>query len=128
MTRHDEERGTCWIEELAQTNGFRRSVSRKSGAQPDGNTSSTEAIALEADIFAPVCCPSFRATGITVYLKNKETLETAQKITGSNETLLHIHWSRAASVIHAPPCSEAERFGVIYLPRSLASQFEARAI
>ena len=36
--------------------------------------------AIEAGIFAPVCCHSFRATGITVYLENKGTLETAQKI------------------------------------------------
>jgi integrase len=36
--------------------------------------------AIEAGIFAQVCCHSFRATGITVYLKNKGTLETAQKI------------------------------------------------
>jgi integrase len=28
----------------------------------------------------PVCCHSFRATGITVYLENNGTLETAQKI------------------------------------------------
>ena len=36
--------------------------------------------ALAAGIFAPVCCHSFRATGITVYLENNGTLETAQKI------------------------------------------------
>jgi integrase/recombinase XerD len=36
--------------------------------------------ALDAGIFAPVCCHSFRATGITVYLENNGTLETAQKI------------------------------------------------
>ena len=36
--------------------------------------------AIEAGISAPVCCHSFRATGITVYLENKGTLETAQKI------------------------------------------------
>jgi hypothetical protein len=35
---------------------------------------------VKAGIFAPVCCHSFRATGITVYLENKGTLETAQKI------------------------------------------------
>ena len=29
---------------------------------------------------APVSCHPFRATGITVYLENKGTLETAQKI------------------------------------------------
>jgi hypothetical protein len=31
-------------------------------------------------VCVPVCCHSFRATGITVYLENKGTLETAQKI------------------------------------------------
>jgi integrase len=36
--------------------------------------------AIEAAIFAPFCCHSFRATEITVYLENKGTLETAQKI------------------------------------------------
>src|ERR1700681_1928698 len=36
--------------------------------------------ALDADVFAPVCCHSFRATGIAVYLEHKGTLETAQKI------------------------------------------------
>ena len=36
--------------------------------------------AIHAGVFAPVCCHSFRATGITVYLENKGTLETAQKI------------------------------------------------
>ncbi len=36
--------------------------------------------AVAAGIFAPVCCHSFRATGITVYLENNGTLETAQKI------------------------------------------------
>jgi integrase len=36
--------------------------------------------ALDAGISAPVCCHSFRATGITVYLENNGTLETAQKI------------------------------------------------
>jgi integrase len=36
--------------------------------------------AVDAGVFAPVCCHSFRATGITVYLENKGTLETAQKI------------------------------------------------
>src|SRR6516225_1636898 len=36
--------------------------------------------AIDASVFAPVCCHSFRATGITVYLENKGTLETAQKI------------------------------------------------
>jgi integrase/recombinase XerD len=36
--------------------------------------------ALAAGICAPVCCHSFRATGITVYLENNGTLETAQKI------------------------------------------------
>jgi integrase/recombinase XerD len=36
--------------------------------------------AIDAGVFAPVCCHSFRATGITVYLENKGTLETAQKI------------------------------------------------
>jgi integrase/recombinase XerD len=36
--------------------------------------------ALAAGISAPVCCHSFRATGITVYLENNGTLETAQKI------------------------------------------------
>jgi Leucine rich repeat len=34
--------------------------------------------AMDAGIFAPVCCHSFRATGITVCLENKGTLETAQ--------------------------------------------------
>jgi len=36
--------------------------------------------ATDAGAFDPVSCHSFRATGITVYLVNKETLETAQKI------------------------------------------------
>ena len=36
--------------------------------------------ALAAGIFATVCCHSFRATGITVYLETNGTLETAQKI------------------------------------------------
>jgi transposase len=35
--------------------------------------------AIDAGVFAPVYFHSFRATGITVYLENKETLETAQK-------------------------------------------------
>jgi integrase/recombinase XerD len=36
--------------------------------------------AIDAGVFAPVCCHSFRATGIIVYLENKGTLEVAQKI------------------------------------------------
>ena len=36
--------------------------------------------AIDAGVYAPVSCHSFRATGITVYLENKGTLETAQKI------------------------------------------------
>jgi integrase/recombinase XerD len=36
--------------------------------------------ALAADISAPMCCHSFRATGIAVYLENNGPLETAQKI------------------------------------------------
>ena len=36
--------------------------------------------AIAAGIFAPVCCHSFRATGITVYLQNGGTLEHAQQI------------------------------------------------
>jgi integrase/recombinase XerD len=36
--------------------------------------------AIDPEVFAPVSCHSFRATGITVYLENKGTLETAQKI------------------------------------------------
>ena len=36
--------------------------------------------AIDAGVSAPVSCHSFRATGITVYLENKGTLETAQKI------------------------------------------------
>ena len=36
--------------------------------------------ALDAEVFAPVCCQSSRGTGITVYSENKGTLETAQKI------------------------------------------------
>jgi integrase len=36
--------------------------------------------AVDASVYAPVCCHSFRATGITVYLENNGTLETAQKI------------------------------------------------
>jgi integrase len=38
--------------------------------------------AVAIELAAPVCCHSFRATGITVYLENKGTLETAQKIAG----------------------------------------------
>jgi integrase/recombinase XerD len=36
--------------------------------------------AIDAGFLAPVCCHSSRAAGITVYLENKGTLETAQKI------------------------------------------------
>jgi integrase/recombinase XerD len=36
--------------------------------------------ATAAGIHAPVSCQSFRATGITIYLENGGTLETAQKI------------------------------------------------
>jgi integrase/recombinase XerD len=36
--------------------------------------------AIDAGVSAPVSCHSFRATGITVYLENNGTLETAQKI------------------------------------------------
>jgi integrase/recombinase XerD len=36
--------------------------------------------AIDAGVSTPVSCHSFRATGITVYLENKGTLETAQKI------------------------------------------------
>jgi integrase/recombinase XerD len=36
--------------------------------------------AFAAGVSAPVCGHSFRATGITVYLENNGTLETAQKI------------------------------------------------
>jgi integrase/recombinase XerD len=38
--------------------------------------------AVAVGLNAPVCCHSFRAIGITVYLKNEGTLETAQKIVG----------------------------------------------
>jgi integrase len=36
--------------------------------------------AIDAGVTAPVSCHSFRAAGITVYLENNGTLETAQKI------------------------------------------------
>jgi hypothetical protein len=36
--------------------------------------------AVDAGISAPVSCHPFLATGITVYLENNGTLETAQKI------------------------------------------------
>src|ERR1700732_2018859 len=36
--------------------------------------------AIAAGVNVPVCCHSFRATGITIYLENNGTLETAQKI------------------------------------------------
>jgi integrase/recombinase XerD len=36
--------------------------------------------ATAAGIYAPVSCHSFRATGITIYVENGGTLETAQKI------------------------------------------------
>ncbi len=36
--------------------------------------------AIDAGLSAPVSRHSFRGTGITVYLENKGTLETAQKI------------------------------------------------
>ncbi len=36
--------------------------------------------AIDAGVFAPVRCHSLLATGITVYLENKGTLEVAQKI------------------------------------------------
>jgi integrase/recombinase XerD len=36
--------------------------------------------AIDAGVSASVSCHSFRAAGITVYLENKRTLETAQKI------------------------------------------------
>jgi integrase len=36
--------------------------------------------ALDAGVSAPVSCHSFLATGITVYLENKGTVETPQKI------------------------------------------------
>ena len=36
--------------------------------------------ATAAGIYAPVSCHSFRATGITIYLENGGTLETARKI------------------------------------------------
>ena len=36
--------------------------------------------AIDAGVSAPVSYHSFRATGITVYLENNGTLETAQKI------------------------------------------------
>ena len=39
--------------------------------------------AIDAGVSAPVSCHSFRATGITVYLENKGTLEAAQKIAGA---------------------------------------------
>jgi hypothetical protein len=41
---------------------------------------------VETGIFAPVCCHSFRATGITVYLENKGTPEAAQKIAAHEST------------------------------------------
>jgi integrase/recombinase XerD len=36
--------------------------------------------AREADVNTPVCCQSFRATGITNYLTNGGTLEKAQRM------------------------------------------------
>ena len=36
--------------------------------------------ARDAGIATPLCCHSFRATGITVYLENGGTLENAQRI------------------------------------------------
>jgi site-specific recombinase XerD len=36
--------------------------------------------ALEAGVNTPVCCHSFRATGITNYLSNGGTLEKAQRM------------------------------------------------
>jgi integrase/recombinase XerD len=46
----------------------------------DGADSLLRRRAIEAGMFAPVCCHSLRAIGITDYLENKGTLETAQKI------------------------------------------------
>jgi integrase/recombinase XerD len=43
--------------------------------------------AINAGVSAPVCCHSFRATGITVYLENNGTLETAQKIAARESPL-----------------------------------------
>jgi hypothetical protein len=45
--------------------------------------------AIDAGVFAPDCCHSFRATGITVYLEYKGTLETAQKIAAHEITAYH---------------------------------------
>ena len=36
--------------------------------------------AKDAEILTPLCCHSFRATGITVYLENGGQLEKAQQI------------------------------------------------
>jgi len=56
--------------------------------------------ATAAGIYAPVSCHSFRATGITIYLENGGTLETAQKIaawiTADNQTLRSDKWSANA--------------------------------
>ena len=38
--------------------------------------------AADAGITKPICCHTFRATGITAYLENKGTLERAQKLAG----------------------------------------------
>ena len=56
---------------------------------PPGTMSRSEASrmirrrAVDAGLFAPVCCHSYRATGITNYLEG--TLETAQKIAAHEE-------------------------------------------
>jgi integrase/recombinase XerD len=61
-------------------------VSRESRLSAEWAMSRSEAYrmirrrAIDAGVSAPVSCHSFRATGITVYLKNKGMLETAQKI------------------------------------------------
>jgi integrase len=36
--------------------------------------------AIDAGVFAPVCCHSFRATGTTVYLENKEHLKWLRRL------------------------------------------------
>jgi hypothetical protein len=80
--------------------------------------------ALDASLFAPVCCHSHRATGIAVYLENKGTLETAQKIAAHESprtTKLHDRTDDQLTL------DEIEKISVNFDPRTDArSSFDCR--
>jgi integrase len=63
----------------------------------------------DAGIAGPICCHTFRATGITAYLKNGGTLDRAQKLAGHASSKTTALYDRRDDEISA---EEVERIAI----------------